>query len=388
MTSFRYRALTPNGEVVSGSIAASTAAEVAERVEYLGLIPIETVRDDGARPGPRFDFNILSRPRPEDVTIFTGDLALLLQTGARINDALELLSDDADIGRLRPTVAKITAAILAGESFADALAHHPALFSPMYVVLARVGEASGTLVNILEVLGAERVRAEALRRRFADALRYPAFVLVAASAVLLFFLTFVLPQFGAVLRDFNAKLDPIVLGFLALSDFLRAHTAALAATIVAAHRRRLVFPAPSQGARHDHGSARAFAFHQPGFGFSSNLHLLPQPRCPPRERGPADGDAANTRRFDGNDGTLRRLEQDRRSRPPRRQAFRRARQDRGDSGDGHSDLAARRRVGSTARCSRNASRSFTKPSFNAASIGWSVSPAPWRSSASASLSAV
>ena len=178
MTSFHYRALTPNGEVVSGSIAASTAAEVAERVEYLGLIPIETVRDDGARDGARWDFNILSRPRPEDVTIFTGDLALLLQTGARINDALELLSDDSDIGRLRPTVAKITAAILAGESFADALARHPALFSPMYVVLARVGEASGTLVNILEVLGAERVRAEALRRRFADALRYPAFVLV------------------------------------------------------------------------------------------------------------------------------------------------------------------------------------------------------------------
>jgi hypothetical protein len=111
------------------------------------LAKIETVRDDGARAGPRWDFNILSRPRPEDVTIFTGDLALLLQTGARINDALELLSDDSDIGRLRPTVAKITAAILAGESFADALAHHPALFSPMYVVLARVGEASGTLVT-------------------------------------------------------------------------------------------------------------------------------------------------------------------------------------------------------------------------------------------------
>ncbi len=234
MTSFRYRALTPNGEVVSGSIAASTASEVAERVEYLGLIPIETVRDDGSRRGgPRWEFNFFSRPRPEDVTIFTGDLALLLQTGARINDALELLADDSDIGRLRPVVTKLTAAILAGESFADALARHPALFSPMYVVLARVGEASGTLVTILEALGAERVRAEALRRRFGDALRYPAFVLAAASAVLVFFLTFVLPQFGAVLRDFNAKLDPIVLSFLTLSDFLRAHTEALAAALTA-----------------------------------------------------------------------------------------------------------------------------------------------------------
>lgn len=224
MTNFRYRAMTRNGEVVSGSIAASTAAEVAKRVEYLGLIPIETVREDKGGSAQAFDIGFLSRPRPEDVTVFTGDLALLLQTGARINDSLELLSSDADIGRLRPIVGKITSSILAGESFADALAHHPLLFSAMYVELVRVGEASGALAHILEVLAAERVRAAALRRRFSDALRYPAFVFAAASAVLLFFLTFVLPQFADVLREFNAKLDPVVRGFLTLSEFLRAHT--------------------------------------------------------------------------------------------------------------------------------------------------------------------
>jgi general secretion pathway protein F len=229
MSTFRYRALTANGDVVSGSISATTAAEVAERVEYLGLIPIETVREEGGTGGMSWDFSIFSRPRPEDVTIFTGDLALLLQTGARINDALELLSADADIGRLRPTVSKLTAAILAGESFADALARHPALFPPMYIELARVGETSGTLVSILEVLGAERVRADALRRRFTDALRYPAFVLAAASAVLLFFLTFVLPQFGAVLRDFNTKLDPVLVAFLGLSEMMQGHLAMLGA---------------------------------------------------------------------------------------------------------------------------------------------------------------
>lgn len=232
MASFSYRALTQSGEVVSGSLSAPTAAEVAHRIEYLGLIPIETTKNDSGKTGSGWSFSFLSSPSPEDVTFFTGDLALLLKTGARINDALQLFSDDSDIGRLRPTIAKITAAILAGESFADALEQHPALFSPMYVALVRVGEASSTLANILEVLAAERTRAEALRRRFSDALRYPAFVLAAASAVLIFFLTFVLPQFATVLRDFNAKLDPIVLGFLALSDLLRAHTQALAATLV------------------------------------------------------------------------------------------------------------------------------------------------------------
>jgi general secretion pathway protein F len=90
----------------------------------------------------------------------------------------------------------------------------------MYVALVRVGEASGALDQILEVLANERARAEQLRRKLSDALRYPAFVLLAAVCVLFFFLMFVLPQFAVVLRDFGAKLDPMVVGFLGLSDFL------------------------------------------------------------------------------------------------------------------------------------------------------------------------
>ena len=231
MPSFRYRALTQSGEIVSGSIAAPTAAEVAHRIEYLGLVPIETVTEERS-PGGRFSWAMLSRPRAEDITVFTRDLALLLKAGARINDALELLSQDIDIGRLRPTAAKIRAAVLAGESFAESIAAYPALFPPMYVALVRVGEASGTLDHILEVLGAERARAEALRRRLSDALRYPAFVLFAAFAVLSFFLLFVLPQFASVLRDFNAKLDPVVVTLLGLSDFVRGHTDAIAVVLV------------------------------------------------------------------------------------------------------------------------------------------------------------
>jgi general secretion pathway protein F len=231
--SYRYRALTQSGEIVSGSISAPTASEVAHRIEYLGLVPIETVTEERAGAG-RLSLALLSRPRAEDITVFTRDLALLLKAGARINDALELMAQDIDIGRLRPTAAKIRAAVLSGESFAEAIAAYPTLFPSMYVALVRVGEASGTLDHILELLGAERARAEALRRRLADALRYPAFVLFAACAVLTFFLLFVLPQFASVLRDFNAKLDPVVVGLLGLSDFVRAHTDAIAVVLVVA----------------------------------------------------------------------------------------------------------------------------------------------------------
>jgi general secretion pathway protein F len=222
MPNFRYRALSQVGEIVSGSIAAPTAAEVGQRIEYLGLIPIDSVTEETDALIKRgVGFALFSRPRAEDVTIFTADLALLLHTGARINDALELLAADSDIGRMRSTATKMTSAILAGESFADAISHHPSVFPPIYVALARVGEASGNLVQILEAISVERQRAEALRRRLSDTLRYPTFLLLAACGVLLFFLLVVLPQFANVFRDFNAKLDPVLVTFLGLSDFLR-----------------------------------------------------------------------------------------------------------------------------------------------------------------------
>src|SRR5215470_16848737 len=114
MPSFRYRALTQSGEMVSGTISAATVNEVARRIEYLGLLPVETVVEDIGSAASRVNI-FLSRPRPEDVTVFTRDLALLLKAGARINDGLELLANDVDIGRLRGTVAMIKSRVVSGE---------------------------------------------------------------------------------------------------------------------------------------------------------------------------------------------------------------------------------------------------------------------------------
>lgn len=229
MNNFRYKALTQSGEIVTGSIAAPNTAEVASRIEYLGLVLIEAASDTGSAK-TKSGFSVFSHPSAEDVTVFTRDLALLLKAGARINDALELLATDVDVGRLRSVVNRIKAAILSGETFADALAEYPTLFPAVYIALVRVGETSGTLDHVLQVLSDERTRDEQLRRKLSEALRYPAFVLFGSLCVLVFFLFFVLPQFGGVLRDLGAKLDPVVATMLDMSDFARANTAAIVAT--------------------------------------------------------------------------------------------------------------------------------------------------------------
>ena len=278
MPNFHYRALTANGQITSGTITAVSVAEVARRLEARGLFYV----DDGAAPrtaASASGFGFFNRPTAEDVTIFTRDLALLLKAGARINDALDLLSADLDLGRLRPIVA-MRDGVLAGESFTEAIARHPTLFPPLYVALVRVGEASGTLDHILEVLADERGRAEALHRKLMDALRYPAFVLFAAACVLTFFLFFVLPNFASVLRDFGAKLDSTVVGFIALSDFVTTHTTSIAIVLLVlvvttwlALRRPRVRAAIMQGISKLPLARSVITFHRTAL-FCRNLSVL------------------------------------------------------------------------------------------------------------------
>jgi general secretion pathway protein F len=228
MPTFRYHALDTNGKLISGDMAAAAASEVSQKVERLGLVLVDSVTVESSGPSLGFQ-GIFNKPRPEDVTVFTRDLALLLRAGARINDALELLATDKDSGRLRSVVNNIRSSVMSGDSFADALLRHDQLFPPMYVALIRVGEASGSLDQVLDVLAQERVRAEGLRQKLSEAMRYPLFILAAAGCVLMFFLAFVLPQFVTVLKDFGAKVDPTLVVFLNLSTLLRENMDALLA---------------------------------------------------------------------------------------------------------------------------------------------------------------
>jgi len=131
MPSYRYRALNGQGELVSGAIAASAPDDVAQRIERLGLVLVDnvTLEEGGAA---RRTFSLFNRPKAEDVTVFTRDLALLLRAGARINDGLELLASDPDFGRLRPVVADIRSRVVSGERAVD---------SPEELVAVRVSSS-------------------------------------------------------------------------------------------------------------------------------------------------------------------------------------------------------------------------------------------------------
>ena len=298
---------------------------------------VEETRAASASTG----LGVFGQPGRTEVTTFTRDLALLLKAGARLDDALELLADDADVGRLRPVVGKLRAALLSGESLAEAAGAHPTLFPPMYVALVRVGEISGTLDQVLELLGQERMRSEAMRRKLTDAMQYPLFVLIAAIGVMLFFILFVLPQFSSVLQDFGNKSDSALSFFIRLSDFMRANGTALlvaAAALVAASW--LVLRRPDARAAIIDRCGR-HSRHQRDLAVLPDQPVLPQSRGPARQWRQPDRHLAHSGRHHGGDRPCRSLDTGRRPRAAWRQVVRSALCVEQHAADGGAHAAAR-----------------------------------------------
>ena len=92
MPQFRYRALTPAGEIVVGEVDAPSREEVVRRIEYLGHLPIaaEAATQGMFSAGKRSS----KPPRSRDVTIFLRQLALLVGAGLTLEGALQTLADD------------------------------------------------------------------------------------------------------------------------------------------------------------------------------------------------------------------------------------------------------------------------------------------------------
>lgn len=219
MPHFRYRAMMQSGEMIVGEAEAPSREEIIRRVEYLGYLPIDAqIANKGG-----FSFSFAARaPRSRDITIFLRQLALLVGAGLTLEAALQTLRDDADKAVAR-FVEELRSSISAGSSFAEALERHPAIVEPAYVAMVRAGEASGRLDGVLRAIVEDRTRRDLLAERINSTIRYPAFLIVSAVLILLFFLTYVVPQFETVFADLHDRLNPGAALVLAVSAWLRAN---------------------------------------------------------------------------------------------------------------------------------------------------------------------
>jgi type IV pilus assembly protein PilC len=161
-----------------------------------------------------------SRIQTKDIALMTRQLAVMLQAGVPVMQALEILRRGEPKLKMVTLVSSIQKQVAAGTSLSQALANFPRLFGPLYVSLVAAGELGGVLDTTLDRLSVYLDKSLVLRARVRSALMYPIAVLVVALMVVLVLLGWVIPSFKTVFASLGAELPMVTQWLLILSDAL------------------------------------------------------------------------------------------------------------------------------------------------------------------------
>jgi type II secretory pathway component PulF len=180
-----------------------------------------------AKPARRWLAPSDGRIGSADRMLFTERLALLLETGVALHDALQVLQEQAGKPRLKRIIGEMAADIVGGQRFSEALARHPDLFPPTYINLVGASEAGGFLPQVLEQLVELEEKQEKLRSTIVSALSYPGFLVGFSVLVVLFILVVVFPKFSVMFGSIQDELPVTTRVLIVLSDLLIQHGLAL-----------------------------------------------------------------------------------------------------------------------------------------------------------------
>ncbi|MEY3488457.1 MAG: type secretion system inner membrane protein GspF, partial [Pseudomonadota bacterium] len=222
MPAFSYQAIDPQGVTQRGVLEADSARAVRSQLRARHLVPLDVapvVSGTQTRDIVLWQRRVLNQTA---LTIWTRQLAGLVDAGLPLERALTALADEAATPRQQALVAALRAEVNAGSPFAQALAAHPAEFSSMYCAVIAAGEHSGQLGLVLERLADDLEARQALRSKVMAALLYPAIVSGIALLIVLFLLAYVVPQVASVFTSSQRALPLLTVVMLAISQAVQA----------------------------------------------------------------------------------------------------------------------------------------------------------------------
>jgi type IV pilus assembly protein PilC len=208
MLTFSYCAMNAAGHESSGTLEAVDQATAAEQLKRQGLFPTNLVergaaksrRSERAQPvtisgffAPRLPAKALSE--------FTRQLATLLEAGMPLLRSLRLLQLQYQDAGSKQVVSSLAEAIESGTSFSEALAQQPRTFDQLYVSMARAGEASGMLEQVLRRQAEYLEKRRRIGKKVKGALVYPALVCTVAMLITTGLMVFIVPKFAAMFEQ-------------------------------------------------------------------------------------------------------------------------------------------------------------------------------------------
>lgn len=165
---------------------------------------------------------------------FSRQLAAMLSAGMPIVSSLEALYEQADNPNFKAVIGQIKSSIENGSALSESLRQFPSIFDDLYANMIKGGETGGQLAETIARLAGFLEASAKLRRKVKSAMMYPVIVLCIAIAIAIALITFVVPVFGEMFKDFGADLPGPTQFLLNMSGFMQAYGIFVVAAFVAA----------------------------------------------------------------------------------------------------------------------------------------------------------
>jgi len=215
---FKYNVSTQEGQVKSGFLEAPNREEAAKtlREKNFFILSVTEKRKSFDLKNLEYEFG---RIKTIDKVIFVKHLSVMIKAGLPLLDALTVIRDQTSSAKMKGTMDSIVRDINRGQSFAQSLSRFSRVFSPLFVNMIRVGEASGTLDQNLEYLASELEKEYELKKKVKGAMLYPIIVLTATFLLGAALSIFILPKLVKLFTNLKIELPFITRVFLAVADF-------------------------------------------------------------------------------------------------------------------------------------------------------------------------
>ena len=272
MAAFVFRAVDRLGQTQRGVVEASSAGGARRQLRDRSLLPVSVEPTSAAATGAaagRWPGLFRRKVGPKVLATLTRQLATLVGTDIRIEEALRLVAAQSATALAAELLLNVRSAILDGRSFAGALADHPDAFPEFYRASVSAGEQSGKLPDVLAHLAdfvEGRYRAG---NKLQLALLYPALLAVVSGGMMILLLIYVVPDIVRVFVSHGAQLPFLTRALIALSAAAQHFGLAAAVVIiglVVVARRWL------QGTANRLAVDRFIATTRPFSGFSRQLN--------------------------------------------------------------------------------------------------------------------
>ena len=226
MGNWKWEGFTKDGKKTSGNQDAESEKDLKKILRNQGVRPIRI------HPPSIFEIDLgawmvekgLAQPfGNKDLMNFTRQMAIMINAGVPILQALEILFKQEKNALLKGSIKKIAEDVGSGATLSDAMAKHKG-FDKLYCNLVKAGEAGGILDTILQKLAFYMEKQEKIKSDVKAALTYPTIVSIVGMGVIYIMLVFVVPKFTEILIEGGQEIPAVTQFVMDASEFLQNYT--------------------------------------------------------------------------------------------------------------------------------------------------------------------